>query len=69
MVDPLWEVTPLRALTETASQFVLRPLEMMGATVGVFFAEVLAPLPLMWKLPVMVMVAVAVLLVLLMACG
>ncbi len=68
MVDPFWEVTPLKALTETVSQMVLRPLEMCGASMGVFFSEVLAPLPLLWKVPVLVVCAVAVLLLMLMAC-
>ena len=40
MVDPLWEVTPLKAITETVSQFVLRPVEMCGGSLGVFFNEI-----------------------------
>ncbi len=69
MVDPFWEVTPLRAATETLSGMVLRPLEMCGASAGLFLSEVIAPLPLVWKLPAMAVAAVAILLLLLMACG
>ncbi len=69
MVDPFWEVTPLRAVTETVSQLVLRPLEMCGASVGLFFSDVLAPIPLVWKLPVLAVAAAAVFFLLLMACG
>ena len=69
MVDPLWEVTPLRALAETASQVALRPLEMCGASAGAFLADFLAPLPLAWKLPALAVCAAALLLLLLMACG
>ena len=34
MVDPFWEVTPLKAVTETVTQFVLRPLEVAGTSIG-----------------------------------
>lgn len=68
MVDPFWEVTPLKALTETLSQFVLRPLEMFGGSVGVFFTDILAPVPLVWKVPVLIVGAVIIVMIVLMAC-
>ena len=36
MVDPFWEVTPLKAVTETVTQFILRPLEIAGTSTGKF---------------------------------
>ena len=36
MVDPFWEVTPLKAVTETVTQFILQPLEIAGASIGKF---------------------------------
>ncbi len=69
MVDPFWEVTPLKAIAETASQFVLRPLEVFGGSVGVFFAELLSPLPVAWKIPVLVIGAAVILLLVIMLCG
>ena len=68
MVDPFWEVTPLVAVSETLSQFVLRPLEMCGASLGTFFNEILAPMPLLWKIPVLIIGMIIILLVLLMSC-
>lgn len=68
MVDPFWEVTPLKAITETCSQFILRPLEILGSSLGIFFNEILAPIPLLWKIPVLIVAVVLILFVLLMAC-
>ena len=34
MVDPFWEVTPLKAVTETVTQFILQPLEIAGTSIG-----------------------------------
>ena len=69
MVDPFWEVTPLKALTETLSNFILRPLEMFGSSVGVFFSEILSSdVPLLWKAPILIIAAVIILLIVLMAC-
>ena len=36
MVDPFWEVTPLKAVTETVTQFILHPLEIAGTSIGKF---------------------------------
>ena len=47
---------------------ILRPLEMCGSSMGIFFSEVLEPLPLLWKVPVLVVCALAVLLLLVMLC-
>jgi Ca2+/Na+ antiporter len=68
LVDPFWEVTPLAAFSETLSQFVLSPLRAVGHFVGLFFGEVLAPIPLAWKIPVLIIVFVLFAFVLLMAC-
>ena len=91
MVDPFWEVTPLKAVTETVTQFVLRPLEVAGTSIGkvtdspkmilldiqvctlyssgVFFNELIAPIPFFWKVPVLVIGAAIILLLVVMACG
>ena len=57
MVDPLWEVSPLSALSETAALFVLRPLELLGAAAGVFFRDFLGPIPFIWKVPCLAIAA------------
>ena len=93
MVDPFWEVTPLKAVTETVTQFILRPLEVAGTSIGkftilvniqmirlnkqvcilyssgVFFNELIAPIPFFWKVPVLVIGAAIILLLVVMACG
>ena len=93
MVDPFWEVTPLKAVTETVTQFILRPLEIAGTSIGkftilvniqrirlnkqvcilyssgVFFNELIAPIPFFWKVPVLVIGAAILLLLVVMACG
>ena len=93
MVDPFWEVTPLKAVTETVTQFILRPLEIAGTSIGkstilvkiqsirlnekvsilyslgVFFNELIAPIPFFWKVPVLVIGAAIILLLVVMACG
>ena len=88
MVDPFWEVTPLKAVTETVTQFILHPIEIAGTSIGkcthfyrllnvlcylclsgVFFNELIAPIPFFWKVPVLVIGAAVILLLVVMACG
>lgn len=68
MVDPFWEITPLKAITETASQFVLRPLEVLGSSIGIFFSGILEPIPIFWKIPVLIVGLIVIVLLLLMGC-
>ena len=39
LVDPLWEVSPTMAISETISKFVLQPLEHFGDSLGKFFSS------------------------------
>jgi len=69
LVDPLWEVTPLRAITETASHMVLKPLEGAGHSIGLFLERVVAPMPWLWKLPALCIAFLLLLALMLAACG
>ena len=51
LVNPVLEATPIIALSEMLSQFVLRPLQLLGESLGVYYKTLLDPLPLVWKIP------------------
>ena len=51
LVNPVLEATPIRALTEMLSLFVLRPLQLLGESLGIYYKTLLDPLPLVWKIP------------------
>ena len=51
LVNPVLEATPIRALTEMISLFVLRPLQLLGESLGIYYKTLLDPLPLVWKIP------------------
>ena len=67
MVNPILEVTPVTALTEMASQFVLRPLNVLGKQVGAFYTNLLEPLPWVWKLPVLILATLIIIVLILIA--
>ena len=51
LVNPVLEATPIRALTEMLSLFILRPLQLLGESLGIYYKTLLDPLPLVWKIP------------------
>ena len=57
----------MTALTEMTSQFVLRPLNVLGQHVGGFYTHLLEPLPWVWKLPVLLLATAVILVVILIA--
>ena len=67
LVNPILEVTPITALTEMVSQFVLRPLNVLGQHLGNFYANLLEPLPWVWKLPVLLVATTIIVIVILIA--
>ena len=66
-MNPILEVTPITALTEMVSQFVLRPLNVLGQHLGNFYANLLEPLPWVWKLPVLLVATTIIVIVILIA--
>merc|ERR1711894_663211 len=50
LVNPVLEATPIKALIEMLSMFVLRPLQLLGESLGIYYKTLLDPLPLMWKI-------------------
>ena len=66
-MNPILEVTPITALTEMVSQFVLRPLNVLGQHLGNFYANLLEPLPWVWKLPVLLLATTIIVVVILIA--
>ena len=53
LVNPVLEATPIKALIEMLSMFVLRPLQLLGESLGIYYKTLLDPLPLMWKIPIL----------------
>ena len=53
LVNPVLEATPIKALCEMLSLFVLRPLQLLGESLGIYYKTLLEPLPLVWKIPVL----------------
>ena len=53
LVNPVLEATPIRALTEMLSVFVMRPLQLLGESLGIYYKTLLDPLPLVWKIPIL----------------
>ena len=49
------------------SQFVLRPLNVLGQHLGNFYANLLEPLPWVWKLPVLLLATTIIVVVILIA--
>jgi len=69
MVDPLWEVSILDAITETVCQLVIRPCSTMGIILGNFYSNIIDPIPFAWKIPVMVIATILLLFLMLLCCG
>ncbi|KAM3922992.1 chloride channel CLIC-like protein 1 [Leptodactylus fuscus] len=52
MVDPLWEVTPLMAISSVVARFVVHPLELFSHTIGKSLRNIMSEIPSQWQLPV-----------------
>ena len=63
IVNPILEVTPLKALTEMLAQFIFKPLNILGEHLGGFYKNLLEPLPWAWKLPVILVVTILMIIV------
>jgi hypothetical protein len=68
MVDPLWEVSILDAITETVCRLVVRPVEALGTALGRFFTNVIDPIPFAWKLPILILCVLILVIALLLYC-
>jgi len=68
MVDPFLEVNLLHALVESVNQ-LLTVLGGLGQALGQFVTNFLAALPLVWKLPCLLIGAVLVLMMCMVCCG
>ena len=69
MVDPALEVGLVTAVMETLSSCILIPAQTLGTALGSYYCNLLLPLPLVWKIPVMILATVIVLFLLLLGCG
>ncbi|XP_069808401.1 chloride channel CLIC-like protein 1 isoform X2 [Dendropsophus ebraccatus] len=52
MVDPLWEVTPLMAVSSVVGRFVVHPVELFSHTIGRSLRNIMREIPSQWQLPV-----------------
>ncbi|XP_040291962.1 chloride channel CLIC-like protein 1 [Bufo bufo] len=52
MVDPLWEVTPLMAISSVIGRFVVHPMELFSHTLGRSLRNIMREIPSQWQLPV-----------------
>ncbi|XP_056403969.1 chloride channel CLIC-like protein 1 [Hyla sarda] len=52
MVDPLWEVTPLMAISSVIARFVVHPMELFSHTIGRSLRNIMREIPSQWQLPV-----------------
>ncbi|KAM4032181.1 chloride channel CLIC-like protein 1 [Anomaloglossus baeobatrachus] len=52
MVDPLWEVTPLMAISSVIGRFVVHPVELFSHTIGKSLRNIMREIPSQWQLPV-----------------
>ncbi|XP_076313702.1 uncharacterized protein LOC143226527 isoform X1 [Tachypleus tridentatus] len=63
LVDPFWEVTPLMALSESISKFVLHPAGLLGTHIGRFTRLLYLEIPSFLWLPVTVFIFIIVCLI------
>jgi len=68
MVDPAFEVGLLHAVMETLSVCLVIPARTVGQSLGSYYNSILAPVPLMWKVPVLVLATLLLVLLLLVCC-
>jgi len=69
MVDPVYEVNPLTALVDLATKLLLHPLSSLGTEVGQMFAGLLSSVPLVWKVPVLLVFVLLLMFLLVLAFG
>lgn len=69
MVDPLWEVSILDAITETVCQLIIRPCSALGIILGNFYSNIIDPIPFAWKIPVAIIATILLLFLMLLCCG
>jgi len=69
MVDPLFEVNPLTAAVDLATNLLLHPLSRFGGESGAMFSSLLAPVPLFWKAPVLLSFLMLLVLLMLLLAG
>ena len=48
--NPLFEVSPIEACTEVLSMTILRPFQLLGESLGIFYQAFLDPLTFIWKI-------------------
>lgn len=69
MVDPAWEVGLLDAFVETFSVCLVAPGKACGQSLAGFYTHLLQPLPVIWKMPIIVLATVLLVVMLLLLCG
>lgn len=69
MVDPAFEVGLISAVIETFSVCIVLPAQTVGSALGSYYNCLLAPLPFVWKVPVMMLATLLLLFLLLLICG
>ena len=69
MVDPAWEVGLLDAFVETFSVCLVAPGKACGESLAGFYTHLLQPLPVLWKMPIMVLATILIVVQLLLVCG
>lgn len=69
MVDPVYEVNPLMAAMNLASNLVFSPLAIFGESFGQTFANLLDALPGAWKVPILIVFTSLLVLSLIMVAG
>ena len=69
MVDPAWEVGLLDAFVETFSVCLVAPGKVCGESLASFYTHLLQPLPVLWKMPIMVLATILLVVMLLLLCG
>jgi len=69
MVDPAWEVGMLDAFVETFSVCLVAPGKACGESLAGFYTHLLQPLPVLWKMPIMILATILIVVLLLLVCG
>jgi len=69
LVDPIYEVSPMMAAADLATNLLLRPLRIFGKEAGHMFSGLLETVPTVWKVPVLLLFMVMLLFLMILTAG
>ncbi|XP_077989810.1 uncharacterized protein LOC144444272 [Glandiceps talaboti] len=69
LVDPLWEVTPIMAVSSAFTRCIIKPLEIISGGLGQSLQRLFSSIPLAWQPVVMVAGIILLIMVLIMSCN